>query len=384
MHTTLHLLLGMWRAVLTLPGADLPFNYEMKNDDGKYVMIIHNAEERIIADEVTIAGDSLFIKLPVFDSEFRLKVSDSTMEGYWINYSRKGNPAISFKGVSGIDKRFLASQKPKADVTGRWEAYTDITDKDSSLAIGVFKQEKNHVKGTFLSAGGDHRYLEGAVTNDTLWLSTFDGSHCWLYCGIINKDKIDGTFWSGNHYQSAWHAKRNEKITLPDPVALAKVKSRPDFAFPDADSNIVSTNDERFHNKAIIIQILGTWCPNCLDETKFLVENYQALLEKNIEVIGLAFERTAEFSIASNNIKRLAKRLNVKYPILLAGVVGKEEVMNKIKGLQNFSSYPTSIYINKRGEVIEVYTGFSGPATGEEYEKFKKDFYRTIDKMSAN
>ena len=214
-----------------------------------------------------------------------------------------------------------------------------------------------------------------------MWLSTFDGSHCWLYKSVIKGDEMEGTFWSGNHYKSSWHAKRNEKIFLPDPFSVTSVNQPLKFSFPDADGKIVSLSDERFKNKAVIIQILGSWCPNCLDETAFLNKYYSDNKDRGIEVIGLAFEKTPDFQRASANIKRLQMRFNVQYPMLIAGVVGKEEVMKKLQGVQNFSSYPTTIYINKSGKVEKVYSGFSGPATGVEYEKYKVEFEETVKSL---
>ncbi len=377
----LQILTGLWRALLLLPDAQLPFNFEMKKEQEKYIMIIHNAEERIKVDEITINGDSLFIKLPVYDSQFRLIVSGASMEGDWINYSRKEVPVIHFKAEHNNNNRFITSSSPTLNVDGRWESWMDVTDKDSSLAIGVFKQQGSNVTGTFLSSGGDHRFLDGAVSGDTLWMSTFDGSHCWLYRAVKNGDEMQGTFWSGNHYQSSWHAKRNNNIALPDPESIAKVAFPLSFTFPDADSNLVSITDKRFEGKALIIQVMGTWCPNCLDETAFLSDFYKNNKEKGIEIIGLDFEKTTDFVRISSNIKRLSARYNTQYPILYAGSVGREEVMKKIPGLENFKSYPTTIYINKQGKVVNVYSGFSGPATGAEYQKFVSGFNTTIEKM---
>ena len=71
----------------------------------------------------------------------------------------------------------------------------------------------------------------------------------------------------------------------------------------------------------------------------------------------------------------------MQYPLLIAGVVGKEEVMKKLQGVQNFSSYPTTIFINRKGNVEKVYSGFYGPATGDEYEKYKVEFEETVTKL---
>ena len=383
MNPTLQILIGLWRAVLVLPDAELPFNFELVEKNNKYSIIIMNGDERIQTTEAELVGDSLFTQLPVFDSEFRIRVYENTMDGSWVNYSRKGAPSIPFHATFGDKERFKFKKPPAMNVSGRWETWFEAGTPDSSLAIGVFRQNEANVTGTFLTAGGDHRFLQGAVTGNVMWLSTFDGSHCWLYKAEITGNEMKGTFWSGLNYKSFWQAKRNDEIELPNPFSITSVNQPLNFSFPDLDSNIVSLKDDQFKNKAIIIQILGSWCPNCLDETEFLSNYYSENKSRGVEVIGLAFEKTADFQRASGNIKRLQKRFNVKYPLLIAGVVGKEEVMKKIQGVQNFSSYPTTIYINRKGIVEKVYSGFYGPATGEEYEKYKIEFEETVNKLLA-
>lgn len=376
--TSLHLLLGLWRATLALPDAPLPFNFEMKQENGKYVMEIINGEERIDADEITIKDDSMFVHLPVFDSEFRLKMEDKSMHGEWINYARRETPRIKFNAEYGNGQRFISSTPANKNISGRWEAWLDAGTPDSSLAIGVFTQQEQIVNGTFLSASGDHRYLSGIVNGDTLWLSTFDGSHCWLYRAIISDDKMNGTMWSGNNSKSGWIAKRNEKIELPDASKITSMSSKPIFTFPDADSNLVSINDDRFKNKAVLIQIMGSWCPNCLDETKFFVEYYNKHHREGLEIIGLAFEKTADFKKAAANLKRLKQRYNIPYPLLYAGFIGKDAVKKALPSINNFFSYPTTIFINRKGEIVKAHAGFSGPATGSDFELYKEEFDRTM------
>ena len=42
--------------------------------------------------------------------------------------------------------------------------------------------------------------------------------------------------------------------------------------------------------------------------------------------------------------------------------------------LNKISSYPTAILINKKGEVVNIHTGFSGPGTADIYRKFADDY----------
>src|ERR1700746_2737836 len=86
---------GTWRGVLTLnDSTGLPFNFEVKNELEIYSVIFMNAKERIVANEIVMKGDSVFIQMPVFDSEFRCRNLGDSLSGVWINHARKTNNII--------------------------------------------------------------------------------------------------------------------------------------------------------------------------------------------------------------------------------------------------------------------------------------------------
>lgn len=69
-------------------------------------------------------------------------------------------------------------------------------------------------------------------------------------------------------------------------------------------------------------------------------------------------------------------RVGIKYPILLAqtGTNSKTKAGEKLPMLNHVLSYPTTIFIDKEGQVRKIHTGFNGPATGEKYKAFQKEF----------
>lgn len=91
---------GIWRGVLQLnDSTELPFNFEIKNEGGVYSMEIINQEERIKVTELNFKKDSLFITLPVFNSEFVLKNESTTLTGQWINRNRPQAVSIPFRAI---------------------------------------------------------------------------------------------------------------------------------------------------------------------------------------------------------------------------------------------------------------------------------------------
>lgn len=377
---------GPWRAVLIIPGGELPFTFIVREEGGKILADILNAEEKLTADHIRRDGDSVFMRMPFFDSEIRAKISGKTMEGNWFNYVRTQKNIIPFKAEHGVVQRFTGSEKPSTDFSGRWEVDFSPGSPDSSKAVGVFMQKEGRVTGTFLTTTGDYRYLEGIAEGNKMRLSCFDGSHAFLFSATLQPDgTLKGDFWSGLHWHESWQGKRNEKFELPDPDKLTWLKegfNSVSFSFPDTDSNMVSLSDEHFRNKVTVVQIMGSWCPNCMDETAFLSDFYKRYKARGFEVVGLSYERTPDFQRAASNINRLKQRLGVEYKVLVAGKSSDTKlVAQSLPMLNHVMSFPTTIIIDKKGVVRKIHTGFNGPATGKYYEKFKDDFENFINRL---
>jgi thiol-disulfide isomerase/thioredoxin len=307
------------------------------------------------------------------------------MKGEWVNYSRKANQSIPFYAVAGTNYRFFESAGiPSINISGRWETHFSPGSKDSSFAIGIFNENKDHVNGTFLTTTGDYRYLDGMLVKDSLFLSCFDGAHAYLFKAKVEGNKMKGIYLSGNHWKEEWIAERNEKIELPNPDSLTFLKNGYDkinFSFPDLDSVIVHFTDKKFQNKVVVIQIMGSWCPNCMDESLFLADYYKKHHSKGIEFIGIAFEKTSDFQKAVSNVTRMKNRLGMDYTLLLAG--NRDNANTALPMLNKIMGYPTTIFIDKKGIVKRIYTGFTGPATGKYFEKYKDDFTDYIFKLLA-
>jgi len=386
---------GQWRGVLLLnkeKNIELPFNFDVRWD-GSVKVTIRNASERIVVTETRMVNDSFLFKMPVFDTEFRTKlVGDTLLTGVWINHAKKENNAIPFSASFGNRSRFTAiSTKPGILFYGKWEVTFSPGTSDSSKAIGLFKHlpESNTTVGTFLTETGDYRYLEGAEINSKLYLSCFDGSHAFLFiAGATGTDRIEGIFYSGNSWSEPWIGKRNDAFELRDPEKLTYLKYPNqviDFSFKNSNDQTVSLSDARFKDKVVIVQIMGSWCPNCMDETAYLAQLYKKYTQKGIarfdttteqherhviEIIGLAYERTSDPEKAKNNIKRLKERFGVDYEILITGLTGKDKASQSLPFLNGVMAFPTTLILNKEHKVVSVYTGFNGPATGQAYEDY--------------
>ncbi len=373
---------GSWRVTLTVQDEkELPFIFTTTEKGVE----IHNAEERISVDDISIKNDSITIKMDVYEGVLKGKfIDENTIKGEFIKVSL--DRYVPFTATFGETMRFInTNEAAKATITGNWETvFSPDVEADRYIAKGIFKQNGNIVTGTFRTTTGDYRYLEGTLNGDQLQLSTFDGAHAFLFTATVTDSTMLGEFQSGNHWKEPFTAKRNESYELPDAKDLTYIKEGYDefnFSFPDSTGKMISLTDEGLNGKVRIVQIMGTWCPNCLDESKYY-SNY-AKNNPDVEFIALAFEYAKTKEKAFNNIKRLQKRLNIPYPILLAqfGTSDKKKAQEKLPMLNHVLSYPTSIFIDKKGKVRRIHTGFNGPATGSKYIAFKKDFESFVSEL---
>jgi thiol-disulfide isomerase/thioredoxin len=378
---------GIWRGVLTLDKKnkiELPFTFNVFYADGQPTITIFNAEENIVIDEVTQQGDSVFFKMPVFDSEFRLRLFPGLMQGNWINHARKDKNVIAFDATYGRMHRFNGASLIRSHFEGRWETTFSPGMPDSSKAIGVFEQKMQKVTGTFLTETGDYRYLEGIADGTKLYLSCFDGSHAFLFIGEIDPyNVITGMFYSGAHWQEKWVAKKNDKFQLRDPYSITKsVKKEPlSFTYKNLEGQNVSLSDDRYKDKVVIVQIMGSWCPNCMDETAYLGQLYNNYKSKGVEIVALAYEKTDNFEKAKNNVARLRDKYGAQYEFLITGLSGSAAASKSLPWLSSVTAFPTTLYLNKKHEIAKVYTGYYGPATGNAYLKMKESTESLINEL---
>lgn len=362
------------------PDLVIPFNVEVIN--AKQI-IIKNAEERIELNEISYKSDSVFIKIPVFGSEFKGKITGNTISGEYWNYNKSKISPIPFSAEFGIKERFKAIEKPTSDFTGNWQANFGSLE-NVSPAIGIFEQNKNIITGTFQTEIGDYRYLQGVVNGNTLQLSCFDGAHAFLFTAEQNDGKLDGMFYSGDSWKQKWTAVETNNPELGDMKTLTFFKpgyEKLEFAFPNDKGEIISLDDKRYQNKVVIAQIFGTWCPNCMDETRYLVELHKKYNSQGLEIIGLDFETKTDFDYFIKRIARFKKDLNVPYELVLAGLANKKLAAEVLPMLNKVISYPTAIFIDKSGKVREIHTGFSGPGTGDNFEHYKKETEDLIENL---
>lgn len=378
--------LGDWRGTLTLNDTtELPFTFTVERQPEGDKMTIHNAAENIAVENLVVTKDSINWHMPVFDSWFKCKIDSlGGFHGTWFNNSASKPYQLKFRADYGKTRfPIFEFEKEPCYFYGKWECAFSPGSSDSSKAIGIFDFFPHGIAGTFLTESGDYRFLEGAhIGTCEIVLSCFDGSHAFLFkAKMIGHEELFGNAWYGKFGHENWKGKRNDNFQLQDPEKLTWVKdsSNINFTFNDLNGKPVSLSDPKFQGKVVIVQIMGSWCPNCMDETAWMSEVYKKYNSQGLEIIGLAYERSSDTAKANANIRRLKNHYGVNYTLLNTGKSGAKGAAESLPFLNGISAFPTTLYIDRLGSVRRVYTGYNGPATGSAFENDSAEAIRLIE-----
>ncbi|RAJ24559.1 peroxiredoxin [Pedobacter cryoconitis] len=383
---------GIWRGVFTVSESQVPFNFEFKGKDSKNALLtLINGSRR---DEFHVerrGADSIYVKMNTYDAALVAKIENNgTLTGEYRSLvpGFRGN-SLPFIAEYGKSYRFVEPGKeiaPKHDISGKWEIKT-YTKEAVPASIALLKQTGNKLTGVIMTVVGDTRELEGTVQGDEFELSGFTGPSPFIVKGKINDDNsITGEQGFGIYKNLKFDGSRNEKAELPDPYKLTFLKEgykKLDFTFPDLKGQQVSLSDDKYKGKVVIIETIGTWCPNCTDQTVFLAPWFKKNQKRGVEAIAIGFEQKDDLEYGKYTLGKLKEKYGITYDILFGGIADKKIVAEKLPALNKFVAFPTTIIIDRKGDVREIYTGYTGTVTGKYYEEYEKKFNKVLDELIA-
>ena len=383
---------GEWRATLTSPGGPLPFALELADGGDGLIASARNGSERVAFSSAVAKGRTLVLRIDGYDSEIRASLEEDTLHGTWTKTTPSGPSTMPFTATRGAAARFGADvEEPAhpvpASVEGEWSIVFAEKDGSTYVGHGILEARNGGVLGTILTDTGDYRYLEGRYVNGTLELSCFDGGHAFLFRAAVQKDgSLQGDFWSRAAYHATWTAKpiTAGESPLADPftaVELNDTDGRFRFSFPDSSGTKVSDEDARFDDKVVLIDIFGTWCPNCNDYAPILARWHREYGPRGLEVVGLAFEFTGDAKRDRAQLDIYAKTHGIEFPLLLAGTSDKGDAADALPSIDVVKSYPTTILVGRDGKVHTIHSGFAGPATGVHHTALVKRLESEIETL---
>ena len=372
-----------WRVELALNDRlNLPFILEQGEDIHGARFYVVNGKEKIPLIKKNTPNDSVHLAFREMDSYLVFKMDSSkNLRGYWKNNIK--NQRIPLSGLYNDSIRFPATNTSiPAKLSNKYQVSFSTKD-DPWPAVGLFEQNGKNVSGTFLTETGDFRFLSGNVYGNELYLSCFDGSHAFLFTAKINGEALLGRFYSGTSYRTDWEGKANENANIKSPNELTYVV---DSLYNLNEIKLqklcgLKSSIKLNKNRITIIQIMGSWCPNCLDETNYFKTLYKKYSSKGLNIMSVGFEYGSSRRDQRKKLKRFVKRAKIPYPVYLGGKASKKLASQLFPMLNEISSFPTTLFVNIEGEIIKIHTGFNGPGTGIYFEDYKDETERLIEKL---
>lgn len=383
---------GVWRGVFTVNEANVPFNFEFKGKDAEHaVFSLINGSRRDDFKVQRLADDSLYIKMNTYDAALFAKVeSDGRITGEYRSLvpNFRGN-ALPFTAEAGKKYRFVEPGKdvrPAFNLSGKWEL--QIYSKDPTPnRLGLLKQDGNKLTGVIMSVVGDSRELEGTVQGNEFELSGFTGPSPIYIKGRINDDQsFTGELSLGIYNNVKFDGNKNANAELPDPYKLTYLKEgykKLDFALPALDGRQVSLSDAKYKGKVVIVEIIGTWCPNCTDQTAFLAPWFKKNKARGVEAIAIGFEQKDDLEYARYTLGKLKDKYAIEYDILFGGIADKKVASEKLPALNRMMAFPTTIIIDRNGDVRQIHTGYTGEVTGQYFNDYVKKWNDDLDALIA-
>jgi peroxiredoxin len=137
---------------------------------------------------------------------------------------------------------------------------------------------------------------------------------------------------------------------------------RPDWTMTLPDGKKVSASD--YDGKVLVLDFWATWCPPCRKEVPGFIKLQKQYAEKGLVIVGFSFDRDLETH------DKWVKEQGMNYLSIFAmndagkGVIEQfQKLIGEIKGI------PTTIIIDKKGQIIHKHVGYGDP---EEFEKIFK------------
>jgi thiol-disulfide isomerase/thioredoxin len=328
--------------------------------------ILYNGLEKINLEVTLEQEQNIHLSFPFYDSHYELNFK--SFKGRWIR-----------------DYRGKLSQFP---ITITEAKHNPFKQQESVLKTEYFQLNDgkillinhhfNFYSASILSNTGDYRFLATHNKNAPLIFYGHDGAFAFSF----NLEKITSQFsFTLNSLNNQYHFTAIKTLSKKpsDDARLTKVKKVDsiDFTFKTLDGQNYQLSKNMGRPK--IIQIFASWCPNCIDETQFLSQWQKEHSEQKFDIITICFERSLNEKKALKSINKIIKHFDLKHTFLLASIDPEISVKELLPQIENFKAFPTTLFLDKNHQIKHIHAGFSGPATGEAYDEFRKTFQQALN-----
>ena len=357
-----------WFGTLQLPETTIPFHMELDLSGPKPAGAFIVGAEKTPIPEISRSENALTFSFSEYGAEMRGSWDGKKLEGDYLRHRATGTKSFPFSASPNLEEVQREQTAPTGDYQVVFEGQTP---EEATTVASIGKVGPVGYQGTFIAPDGDYGLLEGSPTQDGIQLHRFTG-----WQGITIELKREGADWSGMvhavHLDKPLSFKlqpRNDSAAAGGEQVRMKNPNAPfAFACTSLTGETIRNTDERFKGKALAVDIMGTWCHNCMDESPVLEELYKQYGKDGFEVVGLSFEIKEDAELGKKNLTLFRDRFKLTYPLLYCGSLDDANVEKQLKSqLDNFVAYPTTLFINKKGKMQTIHQGFQGPGTGDRY-----------------
>ncbi len=373
---------GVWNGVVYLQNQDeVALKLELKVEGEQVVGTILNGDERVTSTSGSFDGFKLKLNFDYYDAVLEGDFARREIIGALTRTWRQQKLVRNFKMWKGGEKMIVPAATEGKDLSGEWGMKVGEGDKQRLWRL-LLTQKDGALTGTILTPSGDWGTMTGEFAYGKMQITRFDVINARLLRAQLNaQGQLEGAVDLGQG--EAPRKMIAERVSATAPVATqnTKVKNPTEpfkFSGIDLTGKPIDSTDPRFKNKVILIEISGTWCPNCYDEAPLLKDLYARYQSQGLEVVGLSFEYTGDTKRDLEQVKIFNQKHGISYLMLLGGSTENDDVAKKLPQLVNFGAYPTTIFIGRDGLVKKIHAGFDGPATGERHTRLKAEFEETV------
>ncbi len=370
---------GRWDAVIQGKEGTIPFALEIGGAPDKIDITYFDGDAPVRASTGGSFRDgALHVDFASYDTVLDAKLNaDGLLQG-------TVGP-LSFEARRAVARKATTVTAP--DIGGVWEIPFDSNKGEKAWRL-VVTQNKAAVNATILRIDGDTGTVSGSFDGKAFNLSRFSGERAH---GLTITPEADGTLAlaltdpaTRREFKALRPtAARAAGFAAPaDPTRHTGVKD-PSQSFPfsgvDLEGRLVSSSDARFKGKVVVLNIMGSWCPNCHDEAPFLAELDAKYRAKGLEVVSLNFELNPEELKELKRLKAFIKRYDMRYTVLVAGV--RSEANDKLPQAENLNAWPTTFFIGRDGKVRSTHVGFPSQGNTEFIGKARADITKVVEDL---
>jgi thiol-disulfide isomerase/thioredoxin len=371
---------GRWDAAVIVKDQAIPFRLDVSQTKAGPKAVLWDGDRPINTSTKGAFANR--------QAHFEFASYASKLDARWDNGVLRGTyNALPFEARPHQPVKADVKQPP---IAGEWRIPVNSPKGEKAWRL-IVKQRNGEAYATILRIDGDTGTLNGVYRNGKYTLSRFAGERPGLLEATPQRDGSLSLVLYDNGGRQDLRAVRaaqadKQGIAAPsDPVRFTTVKDKNEkFRFAGADLTTgkpVDQNDPRFKGKVVLVNLTGSWCPNCHDEAPFLAALDARYRSRGLQIVGLDFEDADQLSSGTPRLKAFINRYKLNYTMLVVGE--RKDVKEKLPQAVNLNAWPTSFFLGRDGKVRSVHVGFPSRGSAEFDAKARADISREIEQLLA-